>query len=186
VSALMSLWKEQHATKEAPLPGVPIWHPPERSEALKIFLIDRRQREADRRRNDYVDRAVGTLSDSYTHDELVDFVRHGWEGWEGGSEPGRKRKRFTLTQSESHLRTVVDFLLAPSMLLRGESRWNAELADMFTLLLPKTDIRGRPCRVDRGKTNHFGKSPVRRCGPARRAATLRLGLLGQLSYIACY
>jgi Centromere DNA-binding protein complex CBF3 subunit, domain 2/Transcriptional activator of glycolytic enzymes len=184
VSALMSLWREQHATQNAPgPPGVPI-PSPERSEALKIFLIDRRQREADRRRNEYVDRAVGTLSDGYTHDELVDFVRHGWEGWEGGSEPGRKRKRFTLAQPESHLRTVVDFLLAHSMLLRGESRRNAELADMFTLQLPKTE-GATPCwalmlRVDRGKTNHFGK--VQYGVAVRHAEPLRC-VLGQL---ACY
>jgi hypothetical protein len=93
----MSKCKEQYLTQQVsgglriPIPK------PERSEPLKTFLADRTL--ADRRRDEYVDRAVGTLSDGYTHDELVDVVRHCWQGWEAdleaasGSDGGsRKRK----------------------------------------------------------------------------------------------
>jgi len=160
VSAILRLWKVQYDRRPQDSP----MQPPTRSQALKDFLKSRLAQETTREREEFVDRAAGTLMDGYTMDELARAVRFCWEGWQLGSEgpakTGSKRKRSTTVTPESYLRTAVDILLSHSMLLRGESRRNAELPDLFAIEMKNEGAT--PCWamlliMDNGKTNQFGK-----------------------------
>jgi hypothetical protein len=66
-------------------------------------------------RKEYVDRGLHTLQDGYTKENIRAIVRYCWTGWREDKSKYRKPQA-----QESYLRTVVDFLLSHSMLLRGE------------------------------------------------------------------
>src|SRR5882762_7025839 len=72
VSSLMALWKTQSDTQP---PGGTI-PPPSRSIGLQDMLRKRNETEAERRREQYVDRGAGTSLDRYSEDELEGAVRH--------------------------------------------------------------------------------------------------------------
>jgi len=63
------------------------------------------------------------MKDGYAS-QIADFTDTVW---------GERRK----TSIEQSFRTLVDFLLGNSMLLRQNNRLSLELADFFTMLLPK-------------------------------------------------
>jgi hypothetical protein len=69
---------------------------------LKILLRDKHQQEVARRHEQHADRAVGTLLDDYTMDASVKVMRHCWQGWETGSDSG-KRMRFSHTPRLSRI-----------------------------------------------------------------------------------
>ncbi|PLB48212.1 hypothetical protein P170DRAFT_208275 [Aspergillus steynii IBT 23096] len=127
VSAIMSLWNFQHSS-----PSCPVKEPPVRSEALKILLRSNLAREASRKKEEFKDRALGTLQDGYNTDQMADIIRLCWEGWEA-DDP----KRLLPVSIESHLRTAVDFLFCHTMLLRGE---NIRAAQLPTRLLKSSVI----------------------------------------------
>ena len=163
VSAILRLWKVQYDRRPQDSP----MQPPMRSQALKDFLKSRLTQESTRKREEFVDRAAGTLMDGYTTDELIRVVRFCWDGWqlgpEGPTKTGNKRKRFTTVTPESYLRTAVDFLFSHSMLLRGESRRTAELPDLFTIEMKNEGAT--PCWamlliMDNGKMNQIGRAHV--------------------------
>jgi hypothetical protein len=96
------------------------------------------------------DRAVNTILDAYTTQELQNFVRHCW------SAPA-----ITKLNVDSYSRTLLDFLIGHYFLVRGELRRKAELADMFILELPNESQSQKCCCwifvFDNGKTNVVGK-----------------------------
>lgn len=164
VSALISLWKKQHALGTNPLQ-------PERDAALKAMLNTRRRQEHERKRNEYVDRGIGTLLDGYSDDEFVRCIQACWRPPIGPST-GSKRKRtdpeaqqkartsLTVPQWSAYLRTAVDLLASRNMLLRGELVRSAELPDLFCV--PLKNQGATECQVlcwiiSQGKTNSFGR-----------------------------
>ena len=176
VSSLMSLWQVQYAVRPIGSSN----EAPNRNNALKNLLRNHRTKEASRRREQYMDRGVGTLLDGYTIEELRKCVRYCWS-----SGHASKKRRNTGTP-ESYLRTVVDLLFGHSMLLRGESRRMAELPDLFTIRLPHAGTT--PCWamlliMDNGKTNHFGKLQY---GTVVRNKDPYLCLMGQLAFYLFY
>jgi Centromere DNA-binding protein complex CBF3 subunit, domain 2 len=146
VSAIISLWNFQYSS-----PSCPVKEAPVRSEALKILLKTNQSKEASRKKNQFEDRALGTLLDGYNSDQMAKVVRFGWDGWQ---DPNTKR--VIPATIESHLRTSVDFLFSHSMLLRGENIRMAQLADLFTIELENEGPT--PCQIlfliiNNGKTN---------------------------------
>ncbi|KAF2175248.1 hypothetical protein K469DRAFT_611327 [Zopfia rhizophila CBS 207.26] len=95
--------------------------------------------------------AVGTLQDGYSEAKMMEAVRFCWQS---------QKKQST----ESYLRTAVDFLLAHNILLRSESRLEAEFLDFFTIPLP--DEGPTPCYLiiiimDNSKMNPLGQLEYR-------------------------
>jgi len=142
-SAIVDLWAFQKSS------GVNS-HPHPRGEALKAVLRTHATQEHGRKRKQFDDRGAGTLQDGYNERAIVNVVRFCWAGWQN-------QKKCSV---EAHLRTAMDFLFAHNMLLRGESRRTAELADLFTISLPNEGPT--PCWpmiliMSNGKTNPMGR-----------------------------
>ncbi|KAF1985653.1 hypothetical protein K402DRAFT_334169, partial [Aulographum hederae CBS 113979] len=117
--------------------------PAVRTPGITSMLKNRKMKEAQRKRDEFVDRGVGTLLDGYTEEELL-----------------RCRKRHTAPQWASYHRTVLDLLWGQALVLRGESFRKAELCDLFTLPIKNQGATACPSLVlimDNGKTNPFGK-----------------------------
>jgi hypothetical protein len=95
------------------------------------MLKQRNTTEAERRREQFVDRGAETLLGGYSEDQLEDAIRHCWTALDGVTASG-KGKRVLPVQVESWLRTSVDILFGHSM-LRGENTRGAELPDLFTV-----------------------------------------------------
>ena len=85
-SAIVDLWKMQHARGENPIA------PSQRDHLLKGMLKKRRMDEAVRKRSQYVDRGIGTLLDGYSKQELVTCVRSCWAAEALEEKLGRKKK----------------------------------------------------------------------------------------------
>ncbi|KAF2178737.1 hypothetical protein K469DRAFT_802592, partial [Zopfia rhizophila CBS 207.26] len=133
IAAIVDLWSFQKSK------GMNS-HPTPRGEGLNGLLRARTRGEHKRRRLEFADRAVGTLQDGYSEAKM--------------------RKKQSKQSTEPYLRTAVDFLLAHNMLLRSESRLEAELPDFFTVPLP--DKGPTPCYpmimiMDNGKMNPLGR-----------------------------
>lgn len=148
VAAIVDLWSFQKNYGEN-------HHPSPRGNTLSGLLASYTRRENARKRQQFIDRAAGTMQDGYNHEKMIELVRFCWQGWRQAETKYRKPQAV-----ESYLRTVVDFLLGHNMLLRGESRRNLELADLFTILLPHEGPT--PCWpmimiMNNGKTNPFGR-----------------------------
>ncbi|EAS32210.3 uncharacterized protein CIMG_13776 [Coccidioides immitis RS] len=120
-------------------------------QAVRALLETHSRQEHERKKAEFVDRGAGTLLDGYHEKDIVRLVEYCWQGW-SESKKGQS--------VEPHLRTAVDFLMGHSMLLRGESRRTAQLADLFTLEL--TNEGPTPCFpmvliMGNGKTNQMGR-----------------------------
>jgi hypothetical protein len=155
-SAIMDLWKLQYATLG---PGLSM-EVPIRPLGIKSMLKVRKMNEAQRKRDEFVDRGSGTLLDGYSQQELIQCVRLCWQGQDALDKPGQKRKRQTAPQREAFHRTIVDLLWSSALCLRGDNLRRAELCDLFTL--PLEGQGGTPCPamvliINNGKTNQAGK-----------------------------
>ncbi|KAJ5142583.1 short-chain dehydrogenase [Penicillium bovifimosum] len=148
VSAIVDLWKFQKSigTNSSPNP---------RGYTGSALMTGRLHKESERKREQYLDRAAGTLQDGYSRDKIKDFIRYCWQGWRSKDLKHRKPQA-----QESYLRTAVDFLFSHNMLLRGESRRCLQFPDLFTISMPNEGPT--PCWpmimiMDNGKTNQFGR-----------------------------
>jgi hypothetical protein len=148
INAVVDLWRFQKSLGTNSLPNP-------RGDAVSALITGRLHQESKRRRDQYLDRAAGTLQDGYSKEKVKDFVRFCWQGWR------QKDIKFRKPQAqESYLRTAVDFLFSHNMLLRGESRRQLQFPDLFTLSLPNEGPT--PCWpmimiMNNGKTNQFGR-----------------------------
>lgn len=145
VSAIIDLWSFQRTSGHNP-------HPHPRGEAIKALLRGRARQEHQRRREQYVDRAAGTILDGYDLEKIGTIVRRCWE-----APLNLKRRNNSI---ESYFRTALDFLMGHNLLLRGEARRTAALPDLFTI--PLSNEGPTPCDalvliMDNGKTNSVGR-----------------------------
>lgn len=146
VAAIVDLWSEQ---KTLGLNG----HPNPRGKAVQALIHNHARQEHIRKREQFQDRAAGTLLDGYDEDKMVDVVRYCWQ--QNATGRGQRVKNI-----EARLRTGLDFLLSHNMLLRSEARRKAEHPDLFTLSLPNegpTACHAMILVLDNGKTNQFGR-----------------------------
>lgn len=148
---------------------------------VSALLHDRKREEIRRRRQLNLNRSAGILLDGNSTDKIADFVRFCWAGWQRTESQNRKPQA-----QESYLRTTVDFLLGHFMLLRGETRRNLELADMFAIELP--DEGRTPCwpmivLSDNGKATQSDR--IRYMGVMRHKDPL-LCTMGQVAFYLFY
>ena len=147
-SAIISLYHHQHALGSNP-------HPPPRTKALNALIADREKSESQRKKDEFVDRGIGTMLDGYNQEELRNFVRCCWTGYQ-------KQAKQSPLAVESWLRTGMDFLWGHHTMMRGERRRAGQLADLFALDLKHEGPVGTDCTamvllMDNGKTNKFGR-----------------------------
>jgi hypothetical protein len=138
VSAIMELYQIQVAQGLNP-------HLSPRNMAVKGFLRSIRDNVWKATREGHEDRALNSIMDGYTHEDISAFVRNCYQ----------KKK-----SSERHLRTALDFLIGHYLLLRGDIRRKLELADLNVIDFPDEGLQ--PCKAwvcifDNGKTNSTGK-----------------------------
>jgi Centromere DNA-binding protein complex CBF3 subunit, domain 2/Transcriptional activator of glycolytic enzymes len=146
VNAIISLWEYQSSAGQN-------LHPHPRGTKLKALLKNKERQETVRKREQFVDRGVGTMLDGYNEKDMVNIVRACWTEFSS-------QKHYTSTSVESWLRTAVDFLFSHNMLLRGESRRYAEFADLFTISLKNEGPTPCPAMIlimDNGKMNPYGR-----------------------------
>lgn len=144
----MDLWKFQKSIGTNSFPNP-------RGYAVSALMAGRLHKESERKREQYLDRAAGTLQDGYSRDKIKDFVRYCWQGWRTKDLKHRKPQA-----QKSYLRTAVDFLFSHNMLLRGESRRQLQFPNLFTISLPNEGPT--PCWpmimiMNNRKTNQFGR-----------------------------
>jgi Centromere DNA-binding protein complex CBF3 subunit, domain 2/Transcriptional activator of glycolytic enzymes len=170
-SAIILLWKLQSAKDLSRTPNP-------RGIKLKGLLKDRERNEFVRRRNEYRDRGAGTLQDGYNEVHMERIVRACWTCFQNRSN--------RVQTIPSYLRTAVDFLLSHAMLLRGETRRTAQLADLFTLTLENEGPT--PCKallliIANGKTNQVGRIEY---GTVVRHQNVLLCTISQLAFYLFY
>lgn len=175
VAAIVDLWSFQKNYGEN-------HHPTPRGATLSSLLASYARRETIRKRHQFTDRAAGTMQDGYNHEKMIELVQFCWQGWMQAADKKHRKPQAV----ESYLRTVVDFLLSHNMLLRGESRRNLELADLFTISLPHEGPT--PCWpmimiMNNGKTNPFGR--LEYMGVMRHQDPL-LCTMGQMAFYLFY
>lgn len=174
VNALVDLWRFQKDVGANP------YRSP-RGQMVSALLHDRKREEIRRRRQLNLNRSAGILLDGNSTDKIADFVRFCWAGWQRTESQNRKPQA-----QESYLRTAVDFLLGHFMLLRGETRRNLELADMFAIELPDEGrTRCWPMIVlsDNGKATQSDR--IRYMGVMRHKDPL-LCTMGQVGFYLFY
>jgi hypothetical protein len=145
-------------------------------------LHSRLRGEAKRRRTEYADRGALTIQDGYNTDAFARVVR---ACWRFKTEAGIVRD-CSSPSVLSGLRTAVDLLFAHNMLLRGETRRNVQLPDLFPLALNHEGPS--PCTaliliIDQGKKNQFGKIEY---GCVVRHRELRLCTIAHLAAYLVY
>jgi Centromere DNA-binding protein complex CBF3 subunit, domain 2 len=146
INAIVSLWEYQSSAGQN-------LHPHPRGTKLKALLKHKERQETVRRREQFVDRGIGTLLDGYNEKDIVNIVRACW------TTPLTQRSH-SGASVEPWLRTAVDFLFSHNMLLRGESRRHAELADLFTISLKNEGPTPCPAMIlimSNGKMNPYGR-----------------------------
>ena len=129
------------------------YYPHPRGAKVKSLLTNRLHEEFVRKKNEFTNRGSATLQDGYSAREFEAIVRGCWIIVEG------KSALISLT-IEAYFRTALDFLLSHNMLLRGENRRGAELADLFALPLANegpTSCTALMLLLGNGKTNYLGK-----------------------------
>jgi hypothetical protein len=141
VSAVMDLYHVQIARGLHSLPSP-------KGFGVKGALKDVQAKTFQRIRELHEDRALNTILDSYTKEDLHAFVSWCWQ-------------KATVKDVESYQRTLLDFLMGHYFLVRGDQRRRAELADMFILHLPNESATQQcMCWIfvfDNGKTNSTGR-----------------------------
>ena len=100
---------------------------------ITSMLKNQRLKEAQRKRDAFMDCGIGTLLDGYTENELLLCVQACWRGQEAMEKAGEKRKKQTAPQWASFHRTILDLLWGQALVLQGESFHKAELYNLFTL-----------------------------------------------------
>ena len=118
VSAVNELWAHQTSKglHNAPQPQrVAI-------KALKTSIV---RGQHQRRRDEFVDRGLGTIKDGYVASQIPDLTHQVWTRGLGEHA------------TEQHFRTWADFLFGNSMLFRLSNRLPMELPDLFSMPLPK-------------------------------------------------
>ena len=174
-SAIIDLWKMQHARGENPI------IPSRRDHLLKMMLKKRKMDEAVRKRSQYLDRGIGTLLDGYSREELVKCVRSCWAP-EAIEKKLGKKKRLSAQQYAAWLRTGVDLLATHNMIVRGEQTRMTELADLFCVARGNegpTEYQILCLVQDRGKTNSYGKCQY---GVAARHKEISLCLFSHIAF----
>lgn len=121
VSAIRDLWTFQTTLglHDAPDPN---------SDLISGFVHSLTGKEHNRRREEYVDRGLGTMKDGYEQSDIPKVTQQVWLGSLGMPEPS--------------FRTLVDFLFGNSMLLRLSNRLPMELPDLFVMNLPNEGPQG--------------------------------------------
>ncbi|KJZ70438.1 hypothetical protein HIM_10176 [Hirsutella minnesotensis 3608] len=124
-----------------------------------------------RKRKEYTDRGVGTLTDVYAQEQIPDHTNVAWS------------ERMEIACA---LKTQVDFLFGNHMLLRSGNRLSIELADCFPLDLPNEGLKvpGYTTKalvvvMNCGKTNQHGRMEY---GSALRHRDPRPCLVGALAF----
>jgi hypothetical protein len=116
--------------------------PSVRGKALKAWLKSRQYGERQRYRNSYQDRALNSIQDGYTPEELIKISMF-----------------FFAEGKEQSFRDRMVFLMQHMMLLRGENTRDMDLADLFPLQFKDEGFSECPVlvvRMDHGKTTKFG------------------------------
>jgi hypothetical protein len=119
-------------------------NPHPRGDALKELSKNEQIKEAQRKKNDYVDRGIGTLLDGYSNSSDLEKIA----------------SAAMETNSEVGLRTKAMFFMAHAMMLRGESERMYQLADLFSLELDNEgygECRALVGIMDQGKMNQMGR-----------------------------
>ncbi|KAF1334759.1 Short-chain dehydrogenase, partial [Globisporangium splendens] len=114
-----------------------------RGKALRGLFDTLKRGETKSKRDEFVDRGLGTVLDGYNLEDMKCLTDH----WLKQSTGQASRER-------------VDFLLGHALLARGETRRFIQLPDMLTLSLP--DEGSQPCTplviiMNRGKSNQHGR-----------------------------
>jgi Centromere DNA-binding protein complex CBF3 subunit, domain 2 len=146
VNAIISLWEYQSSAGQN-------LHSHPRGMKLKALLKNKERQETVRKREQFVDRGVRTMLDGYNERDMVNIVRACWTEFSS-------QKQSSPALIEAWLRTAVDFLFSHNILLRGESRRHAELADLFTISLKNEGPTPCPAMIlimDNGKMNPYGR-----------------------------
>jgi hypothetical protein len=74
VAAIVDLWTFQKDYGEN-------CHPNPRGSALSGILASHARHESIRKRNQYTDRAAGTMQDGYDQEKMIEIIRLCWQGW---------------------------------------------------------------------------------------------------------
>ena len=142
-TALVNLYRYQHSRGSNR-------HPDPNRAALQSLFKVQRSTQHQKSKKHHEDRGKGTVADGYGLQELQRLTDSFWRLSESG-------KSVTVG---SFLRTGLDFLLGHFLLLRGESRRSAELADLQLLMLENEGPTPAPCLLyimSNGKTNQNGR-----------------------------
>ena len=143
IAAVLQLYKVQQA-----LGHNAYRHP--RGGVLKDIVRQTKEAQDARDREAFIDRGIGGTNAGYSDKEFLALQQH------------LLRSAAKLGPSYPHfLRTRVDILMGHFFVLRGESRREAELADLSLLLYPALE-GPTPCQavvftMSKGKTNKSGK-----------------------------
>jgi len=116
--------------------------------ALKALQDSLKQNETRQKREQYDNRAIGTIQDGYNAAEMVSIAKHLWSS------------DANTTKAEQQLRTLVDFLLGHYFISRDENRYMMQLADLFTLELDNegpTACFPLIMIMNNGKCNQFSR-----------------------------
>lgn len=138
VAAIVDLWAYQRAqgVNSHPNPGKGL---------VAQLLKSLKKEEEGRKRNEFVDRGIGTFLDGYSSSEEMIKVCSFFMG----------------RKPDVGLRDRLSFLLSHYCLLRGEHARGMELPDLQVLILEEEGVEQRcPALITilkKGKTNQFGR-----------------------------
>ena len=142
-TALINLYRYQHSR------GLNR-HPEPNGAALQSLFKVQRSQQHQKSKDLHEDRGRGTIADGYDTHELERFADSNW----------RLSETATGVTVGGYLRTSLDFLMGHFLLIRGESRRAAELADLQLLMLENEGPTPAPCLLyimTNGKTNANGR-----------------------------
>ena len=137
-------------------------HP--RGDALSSYLSSLKREDRKRKRDNYEDRAAGTIQDGYSREIYQRINQHLLE------KPDVPHAA----------RTRLDHLFGFAIMARGESMRQAQLADLFALPLPGEGAQEATAVVlimDNGKTNAFGRIDYGGCMRAKNVVECPHGAL---------
>jgi hypothetical protein len=126
-------------------------NPHPRQSNVRLLIKNYAAETAQKKRENYDDRAAGTLLDGYTSTEtLIDISNAYWTKSSGAG-----------------LRDRAAFLLCHALFLRGENARMIELPDMFSIQLenecPSQTCTALVVLLDKGKMNSFGRVEYAGC-----------------------
>ena len=150
LAAIIYMYEEQRSSGDNP-------HPHPNQARLKTLMESLKRGQALARRENFEDRAIGSLLDSYDHEGMRKVLMTLWSH---------------TTTPEQYLRTTANFITGHMLLLRGESMRIAELPDLFVIDLDNEGSRRKALVLvkDNGKTNPHGK--VEHCSAMRNKEPL--------------